>query len=443
MNILFRKHFHGDSDGGGYGGRLGPSSRGVRRSREPGYTAMETHAYRTHIFLTPTAGGCQGCAEAAASEASSPRRPSVTLMKWAVGGGGGTRRKASARPGSDPDTPTPTPTPTASRQTCLSTTCGVCEICPPCQHEVSFSNTVSPQQQQQQQHQHQQQQQQQQQQAPAEPVTLATLNRDCFIIPVASLDRFLPAGVPMPLTEKSPSFLSVLEVDDPKLCVLLHLMTAMEPIEPVLESPLARPLAQQKTAASDLLCEVGSAKTASEGMLLSNMEKNAEFPFISYYVINKSQTDPVDFFRNLRAASLRKFDPRSLRYTAAHTLDLFNEVATIARPPLDTHSKRPNSAATGYIISVYKVFEGDDGEKFEKNWLYWTGARMLYRYLPKSVGLRRITLHKSLSSGDKMYLLLCECSNFLENLSAAALLLPALRARLCGYTGLYRTTASF
>jgi hypothetical protein len=72
-----------------------------------------------------------------------------------------------------------------------------------------------------------------------------------------------------------------------------------------------------------------------------------------------------------------------------------------------------------------------------------TGARMLYRYLPKSAGLRRITLHKSISSGDKMYLLLCECSNFLENLSAAALLLPALRARLCGYTGLYRTTASF
>ncbi|GLH02748.1 Uncharacterized protein GBIM_08728 [Gryllus bimaculatus] len=90
-----------------------------------------------------------------------------------------------------------------------------------------------------------------------------------------------------------------------------------------------------------------------------------------------------------------------------------------------------------------KVFEGDDNEKFEKNWLYWTGARMLYRYLPKSVGLRRITLHKSLSSGDKMYLLMCECSNFMDNLSAAAILLPALRARLCGYTGLYRTTASF
>lgn len=74
------------------------------------------------------------------------------------------------------------------------------------------------------------------------------------------------------------------------------------------------------------------------------------------------------------------------------------------------------SLTTAYIISVYKVFEGDDGERFERNWLYWTGgkntydnlkkqifdcvfisgARMLYRYLPKSAGLRRITLHKCL-----------------------------------------------
>lgn len=71
---------------------------------------------------------------------------------------------------------------------------------------------------------------------------------------------------------------------------------------------------------------------------------------------------------------------------------------------------------TAYIISVYKVFEGDDGERFERNWLYWTGnnykykyveqsvviivifmflgARMLYRYLPRNAGLRKITLHK-------------------------------------------------
>jgi len=100
---------------------------------------------------------------------------------------------------------------------------------------------------------------------------------------------------------------------------------------------------------------------------------SAEFPFISYYVINKGQQDPVDFFRTVRTSALEKFDPKSTRYTAHHTLDLFNEVATIARPPLSGNSRRPISNNTGYIISVYKVFEGDDGEKFEKNWLYWTG----------------------------------------------------------------------
>lgn len=78
----------------------------------------------------------------------------------------------------------------------------------------------------------------------------------------------------LPLAEKGPSFLNVLKVDDPKLCVLLHLMTPMESIEPILESPLVQPLAKQKTTASDLLAEVESAKTAVEGMLLSNMEKN-------------------------------------------------------------------------------------------------------------------------------------------------------------------------
>ncbi|KAF6204773.1 hypothetical protein GE061_018935 [Apolygus lucorum] len=202
---------------------------------------------------------------------------------------------------------------------------------------------------------------------------LKTLDKDCFIIPVASVDRFLPAGVPMPLIESKQSQLSVVEVDDPKLCVLIHLMTQMEPIEPILESPLSLPLVKQRTTAADLLTEVGASRTAMEGMLLSNLEKNGEFPFIAYYLINKAQTDPGEFFHNCRAASLRKFDPKNTRYTAVHTFDLFNEVATIARPPLDPTSKRPRSPATGFIVSVYKVFEGDDGEKFEKNWLYWTG----------------------------------------------------------------------
>ena len=66
-------------------------------------------------------------------------------------------------------------------------------------------------------------------------------------------------------------------------------------------------------------------------------------------------------------------------------MDLFEEMATIARPPLasasaegggsgsGTGSKRPLTDETGYIVCLYKVFRGDDGEKFERNWLFWTG----------------------------------------------------------------------
>lgn len=100
---------------------------------------------------------------------------------------------------------------------------------------------------------------------------------------------------------------------------------------------------------------------------------SADFPFITYYLINKQSTDPVDFYNEVQCAALRKFDPRDLRYAASHTLDLFNEVATIARPPLEPPGGRPPIPSTGYIVSIFKVFEGDDGLKFEQNWLYWTG----------------------------------------------------------------------
>ncbi|KAM7344025.1 uncharacterized protein ACRADG_010870 isoform 2-T3 [Cochliomyia hominivorax] len=291
----------------------------------------------------------------------------------------------------------------------------------------------------------------------SEPISLATLDRDCFIIPVHSVDRFLPAGIPLPpspvegtTSNKPASPLSVLEVSDPKLCILVHLMSPLEPIDPVLESPLAHPLLKQRAVASELLTEVQQANTAVGGMLLANMEKCSEFPFIAYYVINTTQTDPAHFYTGIRVSSLSKFEPKNLKYTAAHTLDLYSEVAAICRPPLQLAPnesgsfKKSQTPATGYIISVFKVFEGDDGERFEKNWLYWTGARMLYRYLPRAAGLRRIALHKSTSQkGDKMYLLVCECAELLKDITSAAVLIPALRARLCGYTGLYRPIQAF
>lgn len=72
--------------------------------------------------------------------------------------------------------------------------------------------------------------------------------------------------------------LSVLEVADPKVCVLAHLMSPLEPIDPIVESPLSHPLLKQRAIASELLSEVQHANTAIGGMLLINMERNCTYP---------------------------------------------------------------------------------------------------------------------------------------------------------------------
>ncbi|XP_034106448.1 uncharacterized protein LOC133842048 isoform X3 [Drosophila sulfurigaster albostrigata] len=416
MNLMFRKNFReGASKSGGGGGKLQSKANRTKRSRDMGLVQQpeEIH-YRTHLFFSPNRPGYDVGEERCSALSGIPGTPttatsftlpsnpyevdlpqplvdrSVSLMRWNSTSGSGSGNFGGG----------------------------------------GNAGTTR-----------------------AEPISLATLDRDCFIIPVHSVDRFLPAGIPLPALNaegKATSPLSVLEVSDPKLCILVHLMSPLEAIDPVMESPLSHPLLKQRAIAAELLTEVQQANTAVGGMILANMEKSSEFPFISYYLINTMQTDPSNFYSSLRVSSLSKFEPKTLKYTAAHTLDLYSEVAAICRPPLVLPSneagsfKKSQTSATGYIISVFKVFEGDDGERFEKNWLYWTGARMLYRYLPRAAGLRRIALHKSTSQkGDKMYLLVCECADLLKDISLAAFLIPALRARLCGYTGLYRPIQTF
>lgn len=68
----------------------------------------------------------------------------------------------------------------------------------------------------------------------------------------------------------------MLEVADPKVCILAHLMSPLEPIEPILESPLAHPLLKQRSIAGELLNEVQQANTATGAMLLANMERTGE-----------------------------------------------------------------------------------------------------------------------------------------------------------------------
>ncbi|XP_011053227.1 PREDICTED: uncharacterized protein LOC105145420 [Acromyrmex echinatior] len=286
---------------GGIGQSVVSSVRGpVRRSREFGnFPSMgdhehQAHGYRTHLFLSPPAGGALGSPPEEPGERLGPpprRNSGPHVIKWGGGGsvnstqGGQTGNQARRKQnqiGQQKES-SDSPSPTASRQVSFSGNRTSGTYTP-----LVVSGNSPPR---------------------GEPISLATLDRDCFIIPLASLERFLPAGVPhAPVADKKRpgSPLSVLEVEDPKQCVLAHFMTPLEPLDPLMESPV-----------------------------------------------------------------------------------------------------------------------------------------LMYRYLPKSVGLRRITLHKSMSQGDKMYLLICECSQLQDNLSAAAILLPALRARLCGYTGLYRPSVCF
>ena len=51
------------------------------------------------------------------------------------------------------------------------------------------------------------------------------------------------------------------------------------------------------------------------------------------------------------------------------------------------------------------------------NILLLPGARMLYKNLPRNVGLKRLTLHKSATGPNVNYILLVECSHFLDNIN--------------------------
>jgi len=268
-------------------------------------------------------------------------------------------------------------------------------------------------------------------------------SKDCFIIPQANLDRFLPDGVTLPREQKKTNqIINILEVEDPKLIVSFHLMGRLSPLSSVLENPLVDQMDLHLDLSKQLL-KTAQELNASEGYLFKNLEKDADYPYINYYVINKPREEAGQFYTANKLRCHETLNAQRIGYSLNHSMDLYDEVATIARPPVDPTHKQPSTLSTGYIICIYQVFKGDDGEKFERNWLYWTGARMLYKNLPRNVGLKRLTLHKSATGPNVNYILLVECSHFLDNINQAANLLPVLRARICGYTGIFRIVESF
>lgn len=68
--------------------------------------------------------------------------------------------------------------------------------------------------------------------------------------------------------------MSVVEVDDPQLVILLHFMTPFMSIQPVFESPLARPASIQGSMASQLLIDLLRDRPGSHGMLLVSIEQD-------------------------------------------------------------------------------------------------------------------------------------------------------------------------
>ena len=100
----------------------------------------------------------------------------------------------------------------------------------------------------------------------------------------------------------------------------------------------------------------------------------------SHDMLSRQGSNGEEWQQTARLASLDRFDPQKLGYFSDHLVDVYEEAITITRPPLQPNCRRPVSNKTGYIVCVYKVFDGDDGEKFERNWLYWTGVFSSYRF---------------------------------------------------------------
>ena len=76
--------------------------------------------------------------------------------------------------------------------------------------------------------------------------------------------------------------INVLEVDDPKLAIVFHMIAPMESLTPHLESPLAEPMELLRKLAKE---DMDRAKElhVSEGFVLKNLEPNSKFNFFHKY----------------------------------------------------------------------------------------------------------------------------------------------------------------
>ncbi|XP_013785322.1 uncharacterized protein LOC106469376 [Limulus polyphemus] len=276
--------------------------------------------------------------------------------------------------------------------------------------------------------------------------TETSKQQDCFIIPAHFMRRFVPFGKEGQISSMPSQALSMIEVQDPKICIIIdfgekaaftsqaHFSRASK-----LDTPSRDWISTQLEIQRKKFHLVRKSQAATEGMLLINVERCSQFPFMTYLVLNKNHSDPKRLTDQLEDSFSTSENQEQLQHLA-----VYEEVATIARPPLDMLPKTPTTNKTGYIISAFRVLPGEDREKLERSWLTWTGARHLYKNLPENLGFRRITFHKKrIPDRGITYVLLCECAELMNYVTEACVYVDQLRARCCGYIAFFRVVEMF
>ncbi|KAI1295478.1 hypothetical protein HDE_05355 [Halotydeus destructor] len=178
--------------------------------------------------------------------------------------------------------------------------------------------------------------------------------------------------------------------------------------------------------------------------ILVNVERRAKYPFIIFGSLGHS----FDTRSIMPSANTNALSPQ-LRISDG----VYDICGSLTRPGSGFSDDDP-ALPLGYIISAFQTFPGEDCEKLENNWISWTGARLLYKYLANNVGLRRLLFykrrdlhllkrhHNTEQDNEEVplitYVLVCECFTLRESqLTAACTVMDQLRARCCGYSGLY------
>lgn len=254
----------------------------------------------------------------------------------------------------------------------------------------------------------------------------------CLIITGNNIGRFLPPRHnPDPILN-----MRVVSVPERKYHIILEFEESPLPPKPPTSTSGLMVITPEEPVDTreqlHIFSWIRESHVAPMGMLLMNVEKLTEFPFLTYLVVGGGSHELVQKLKFVGERPV--LNRRNLRFIAG-----YEEPVTICKPPLSTFPEKPASDKTGFVICLYQVLEGDDGLRFEQNWVMWTGARQIYRTLPGYMGLKRISVHKSIIPTKTInYVLMCEFSNIMDHLTDACVIIDHLRARCCGFIGIYR-----